>query len=84
MKHLWKSLEIVSSALGAPAIPNRIRVVSMVTHPILDRDEFWKLFLPHRSNDPMYAGKPGEGYLGKLGFKIEPAGKIRVFAMVDA
>lgn len=24
------------------------------------------------------------GYLGKLGFKIEPAGKVRVFAMVDA
>lgn len=25
----------------------------------------------------------GEAFLGKLGFKIEPAGKVRVFAMVD-
>lgn len=26
----------------------------------------------------------GQGFLGKLGLKIEPAGKVRVFAMVDA
>jgi len=26
----------------------------------------------------------GEAFLGKLGFKSEPAGKVRVFAMVDA
>ena len=29
-------------------------------------------------------GEMGYSHLGKLGFKIEAAGKIRVFAMVDA
>lgn len=30
-----------------------------------------------------YMGPPGPPYLGRLGFKKESAGKIRVFAMVD-
>lgn len=55
----------------------------MAKHHMLDRDEMWKTYLPHQSNDSSYK-VPGQGFLGKLGFKLEPAGKIRVFAMVDA
>jgi len=62
--------------MGANSFFNRIQVVAMATHPSLDLYEIWaKYFIP---------APKGKGYLGKLGFKIEPAGKIRVFAMVDS
>ena len=36
-------------------------------------------YYAHETPYPM-----GDAFLGKLGFKAEPAGKVRVFAMVDA
>jgi hypothetical protein len=41
----------------------------------MDRANYFRYDAPY----PM-----GEAFLGKLGFKAEPAGKVRVFAMVDA
>lgn len=38
----------------------------------------------HNVVDPAKYSSQKLGYLGKLGFKLEPAGKVRVFAMVDA
>jgi len=48
------------------------------------------LKLPEFSKDTFLVESPSPGdmakygYLGKLGTKVEAAGKIRVFAMVDA
>jgi len=47
----------------------------------------YKLIIPSSLNPTITkatADLHGMGYLGKLGIKLEPAGKIRVFAMVDA
>lgn len=52
---------------------------------------FW--FTPKSSRDEQWDENeltlfeekgPGRAFLGKLAIKLEPAGKIRVFAMVDA
>lgn len=73
---LKEAFKTFSSQIEASSFYNRIQVVAMATHSTLDRYEIWaKLFIP---------APKGKGYLGKLGFKIEPAGKIRVFAMVDS
>lgn len=51
------------------------RFASRYTPPSL-----WDMASPGKSNEiPL-----STTYLGKLGYKVEPAGKIRVFAMVDA
>jgi hypothetical protein len=50
-------------------ILHRMQAVSLASHPALDQ----------RNNTMIQ-----EQYLGRLGFKKEPAGKVRVFAMVDA
>lgn len=45
--------------------------------PVFKKDE-------NSSSSRIFPGFGGTFDLGKLGFKVEPAGKIRVFAMVDA
>lgn len=47
-------------------------------HWILNRIESWATLAPYVSTE-----YKGTGFLGKLGFKEEPAGKVRVFAIVD-
>jgi len=52
----------------------------------------YKVFTLGRTKDIVYFSEllPGlpsvlsQGHIGRLGIKIEPAGKVRVFAMVDA
>jgi len=50
-------------------ILHRMQAVSLASHNDLDK----------RGNSLIQ-----NQYLGRLGFKKEPAGKVRVFAMVDA
>jgi len=67
-------VKILSEALDAPAFWNRIQLVARASHVAVDKF------------DPSYyhLSPRGKAYLGKLGFKLEPAGKVRVFAMADA
>lgn len=67
-------LETFCDQLGIKSFTNRLKTISMVVHEGLDNapGAYSKMY-------PL-----GDAFLGKLGFKIEPAGKIRVFAMVDA
>lgn len=53
---------------GGESIVSRLRAVAMVTNMHIDYN------VPDLNTIN----------LGKLGFKAEPAGKVRVFAMVDA
>ena len=47
-------------------------------HWLLNRIESWATLEPYVSKEYL-----GTGQLGRLGFKDEPAGKVRVFAIVD-
>lgn len=55
---------------GASTLISRMQTVAMACSPLID--------------DPSPRSDDYNPYLGKLGFKSEPAGKVRVFAMVDA
>lgn len=59
-----------------------MRLVSSSSYPILESAEGVPLVTP--TDVPSYEVGRSQGFLGQLGFKIEPAGKIRAFAMVDA
>lgn len=59
-----------------------MRLIASADHEILDSPQMRPYWFPAWIRDNL-SFKP-LGYLGKLGFKIEPAGKVRVFAMVDA
>jgi hypothetical protein len=71
-----------------------MRLVALSLVKKLDMDIYEILVNKRWVEDPIRSSKfkpyiskyqPGDDkFLGKLGFKIEPAGKIRVFAMVDA
>jgi hypothetical protein len=67
--------------MGKPAVFLRMRMATLATIPDLDLPEDRPVWL---YKDQFQPYPRGLGFLGKLGFKIEPAGKIRVFAMVDA
>lgn len=72
---LKEAFKVLSNELGAPGMINRLEISAMASNPILDNPNLWSKCVPYPK---------GEGFLGKLSFKIEAAGKIRVFAMVDA
>jgi hypothetical protein len=81
-------MSILASCFDAVAFWNRIQLVSMAgTNSILDqpiwREALWPVDKGWLERTRVLRLTP-RGYLGKLGFKIEPAGKIRSFAMVDA
>lgn len=65
-----------------------MQLIASADNEILDSDDMRPYWFP--AWIPKVLGfKNGisitpKGYLGKLGFKVEPAGKVRVFAMVDA
>lgn len=67
--------------MGIPAFLSRLRLVAMA-----ERKEDFQVF--GKSSPFLKVGidpyPKGPTFLGKLGFKVEPAGKVRVFAMVDA
>lgn len=66
---LLPALSVFCSQIpGGESVISRIKAVAMVTNMHIDHNV------------------PGLNtlFLGKLGFKAEPAGKVRVFAMVDA
>jgi hypothetical protein len=61
--------ELANQTSGGKTLMSRIRTITLACHKELD---LW-LFT-----------EKGLRPLGRLGFKPEPAGKVRVFAMVDA
>lgn len=70
---LGTALKTVSTNMGYPGFFNRLELAAMSDNKLVDimNPDYWRLF------------PSGKAFLGKLGFKIEPAGKVRVFAMVD-
>jgi hypothetical protein len=74
MSGLLPLLSSLSEQLFSPAFTNRVKLASL-SSGISDTDDDSVFLIPSE--------KGGAGYLGKLGFKDEPAGKIRVLAMVD-
>jgi len=60
-------------------------MVSLAHCDLLDKPRFRSgVRLPSWPESQWQLHPKGEAFLGKLGLKSEPAGKIRVFAMVDA
>jgi hypothetical protein len=83
-KALARAFKDFAKSMGKPAIYLRMRMVSLAHCDRLDKPipkGVPGLTWPQGSWAPYPSG---ETFLGRLGFKIEPAGKIRVFAMVDA
>lgn len=82
----------ISSSLGYPGFINKMELVAMSEHRELDLGLRQARILAQSKSKvehsftfaSLYSLAPiGTAYIGKLGFKIEPAGKVRVFAMVD-
>ena len=76
----------IANNMGLPDIWQRLRMTSLAHSDILDGpiNEYGDGELVYE-NLPFFTPYPkGQGFLGRLGIKPEPAGKIRVFAMVDA
>lgn len=84
MRDLKDAMQIVSTGLGAPALVNRMELVAMSDSVPLDKGPSEAYFPSDHNPTVKSLKRSGTGFLGKLGFKEEPAGKIRVFAMVDA
>lgn len=97
---MLSAYESISVGLGFPALVARIKIAAMADHKKLDYLlpmtlggdpqpkqpsaldwRPWGIFLKDPFTDKFING---DYFLGKLGFKVEPAGKVRVFAMVDA
>lgn len=78
-----KSLLVYTEQMGIPAFISRLRLVAMAKRKgdFLDPGGSETNVL---DADNRFPYPKGDTFLGKLGFKIEPAGKVRVFAMVDA
>jgi hypothetical protein len=73
---LYKAFtDFISNFPDSKTFISRMESMAMATHPTHDS-----------STNPNFNSKEWveSQYLGRLGFKTEPAGKIRVFAMVDA
>lgn len=77
-----KSLKVYTGEMGIPAFISRLQLVAMAKREGDLKDFEGKDVSQFPQNDSPYP--KGERFLGKLGFKIEAAGKVRVFAMVDA
>jgi len=95
---LRQSLKVFALQMGIPALFNRVELVAMADETKSKiyksfRDKIIKSLnllsnriYPTRPllTSPEHFLSKGTVLLGKLGFKIEAAGKVRVFAMVDA
>lgn len=79
----WKGLLFDAILIRKSKLIDLFKVYANKTNSILLIDELNRLSLQTGPTSFTRDEKVSTGYLGQLKTKIEPAGKIRVFAMVD-
>jgi hypothetical protein len=89
---IWKPYWYPAWVFGGPQIPvvqlgmSKDKAQQILKDPKSSEHARGTAAKAMQTKDGIYINKVvgPKGYLGKLGFKLEAAGKVRVFAMVDA